>query len=497
VVISRESTPREIPPGTMEKLVRRQVSMHLDDATVRDIILALSRIDGLNIIADRALTASPPQGAGQAEPALTIHVDNLELREVLSYIARNMGIAFHISEDVIWVTAASPTDAGGLGPSLQTRVYNLRHGIIPAFSMIEPQPAAYAETFMETVADNELQDVLESFLADSPPGALFRIYPHRNLLVVRNSLENLRLVEKLLDEFDRIPKQVLIEARFITISQADLVKVGFSLDQLVLAQSGGKVGFGELAASSTVKSVITQQGGNLAQVTEKVDSNMSEDYSLRRLEASGTFPGTLTLSGILGNTTYIAVLNALKQVSSSKTLSVPRITVANNHTARIHRGTKRYYFEEYDIATIDEGDHGTATRLVPTGIPREIELGYQLNVKVNIGNDGQTVMLALKPKINDISGYEFFDAAKLPILDENTLETTVVVNSGETVVLGGMITKSQTDQEKRVPVLGDIPLLGRLFRTRTTENNPHHLLIFVHATVIDSSGRLVEYKDAG
>jgi type IV pilus assembly protein PilQ len=106
-------------------------------------------------------------------------------------------------------------------------------------------------------------------------------------------------------------------------------------------------------------------------------------------------------------------------------------------------------------------------------------------------------MLALKPRINDISGYEFFETAKLPILDENTLETTVVVNSGETVALGGMMTKAVTSQEKKVPFLSDIPLLGRLFRVKVDENNPHHLLIFVNATVINSDGQLVRYEPAG
>jgi type IV pilus assembly protein PilQ len=499
VVISQDSDPREMPPGNMETLVRRKISMHLDDATVRDIILALGKIDGLNIIADKALSKSPVANSSEPpqEPTLTIHVDNLELREILSYIARNMGIAFHLSSDVIWVTASDQPPGAGRGPALETRIFRLRHGIVPAFQSAVVPPGDTAESSMEATEDHELRDVLESFLAGSPPGSLFRIYPLRNLLVVRDSRDNLRLVEEFLREFDKEPKQVLIEARFITISQADLLRIGFSLDQLIVPQTGSAAGFGDLAASPLVRSVITTAGNNVTEVTERTESNMSDAYSFRRLEASGAFPGTLTLSGILGNTTYIAVLDALKQIRSSKTLSVPRITVANNHTARIHRGTKRYYFEEYDVATIDEGEGGTATRLVPTGIPREIELGYQLNVKVNVGNNGKTIMLALRPKINDISGYEFFDAAKLPILDENTLETTVVVNSGETVVLGGMITKAATDQEKRVPYLSAIPILGKLFRTRTTEENPHHLLIFVNATVIDSSGRLVDYKDAG
>lgn len=506
VTISRDSPPRALPSGAMEELVKRKVSMHLDNAMVRDIIMALSKIEGLNIIADQTLMHLPPAPpvavAADAvapppvavPPTLTIHVDNLPLNEILHYIARNMGIAFHISADAIWVTASDKPAGAGAGPEMETKVYHLHHGLIPTLPPALINPAdkkEYEKGMVTNGVDQELEEALKAFLAHSPPDAMFRIFPHRNLLVVRNTRHNLRLVEELIEQFDVKPLQVLIEARFITISQADLLRLGFSFDQLVIPANGTKVGFGDLAASPTVKSVVTTTAGKETEIVEKVESNMSDALSYRRLEASGAFPGTLTLSGILGNTTYIAVLDALKQVSSAKTLSVPRITVANNHNARIHRGTKRYYFEEYTIETIDRGDQGIATKLVPTGRPREIDLGYQLEVKVNIGNNGETIMLALKPKINDISGYEFFDTAKLPILDENTLQTTVVVNSGETVVLGGMMTKSETNQEKRIPVIGNIPIIGSLFRTRIKENAPHHLLIFVNATVIDGSGRLV------
>lgn len=149
--------------------------------------------------------------------------------------------------------------------------------------------------------------------------------------------------------------------------------------------------------------------------------------------------------------------------------------------------------EDAALLTSRAGTLKHCSLLIPVGKPKEVALGYQLDVKVNVGNDGETVMLALRPKINDISGYEIFDDAKLPILDENTLETTVVVRSGETVVLGGMMTKIESSQKKSIPYLGDIPLLGKLFHTTESEDSPHHLLIFVNARVINSSGRFIKY----
>ena len=115
-VIDGDTAPLEIPGGPVEKLLNSMVpSMKLEDAGVRDVIKALADLEGLNIIADQAL---------KEEAKLTINVRNVQLKELLSYIARNMGIAFHLGENVIWVTES--TDPPGTGPKQETRVYPLR-----------------------------------------------------------------------------------------------------------------------------------------------------------------------------------------------------------------------------------------------------------------------------------------------------------------------------------------------------------------------------------
>ena len=111
-----------------------------------------------------------------------------------------------------------------------------------------------------------------------------------------------------------------------------------------------------------------------------------------------------------------------------------------------------------------------------------------LRVKANIGNDGKMLLLALAPEISTFQGYENFDTARLPIINKDTVNTTVVVASGETVVLGGMISQSESRTVKKVPILGDIPLIGWFFKHVDDEKNPEHLLIFVTATVVKPTG---------
>ncbi len=475
VVISEETEEIEMPPGLMEEMLKKSVSMRLERAGIKELVMALSEIDGLNVIADEALTA---------DQSVNIAVQDVPLHELLSYIARNMGVTFNLGKNIIWITKSVP--AAQFAPNLETQIYPLQHGFIPA---LEPQKDN-ADS-VPNVLDNELEDALETFFANGPEGTAFRIYRDRNVLVARNTRKNLRLVETLLRRLDKQPQQVLIEARFITISQSDLLRLGLSLQDIIIPKSGSVVTFDDLTQEE--KTVVKQKNGDVV-TTEK--ESLAESLAERRLEAVGSLPGQLFLSGILGNTTYQAVLDAIKQTGSSRTLSAPRVTVANNRTAAIHRGEKRYYFEEYDLETIDLGEFGTRTQLVPVGNPKELDLGYKLFVKVNIGNDGETLMLALHPQINEFLDWDrlFGEAVRLPRLATNTLSTTVVVQSGETVVLGGTLTKSHTRNEKKIPFLGDIPVLGYLFRVKERSEDPQHLLIFVTANVIDGKGRYIRYE---
>ncbi|NLF18730.1 MAG: hypothetical protein GX595_15970, partial [Lentisphaerae bacterium] len=106
-----------LPPGPMEELFKRRVDINIENAGVKELVQALTQIEGLNIIADDAL---------EAEKALTVRVRNTPLSEILGYIARNMGVAFHLGENVVWVTES--TEEPGAGPKLETQVYRLRQG---------------------------------------------------------------------------------------------------------------------------------------------------------------------------------------------------------------------------------------------------------------------------------------------------------------------------------------------------------------------------------
>ncbi|MGB9604227.1 MAG: type II secretion system protein GspD, partial [Limisphaerales bacterium] len=159
----------------------------------------------------------------------------------------------------------------------------------------------------------------------------------------------------------------------------------------------------------------------------------------------------------------------------------------------------QYYYEQYTVKqTI--GQYITASSLVPEGKPTKITSGVSLYVVASVGGDGKTILLAINPKVNqdvemktfatvrDVSGsFEI----KLPESRTQELATRVLVKSGQTVVMGGVLEREQRKFVESIPILGNIPIIGAAFRKRTEYNKPRYLLVFVTATLLNENGELV------
>ena len=135
------------------------------------------------------------------------------------------------------------------------------------------------------------------------------------------------------------------------------------------------------------------------------------------------------------------------------------------------------------------GQYYTASAWVPSGKPTKITAGAELNVMASISGDGKSILLALNPKVNtgvqlvpyatltepNSSGSNSTFTISLPTYRTQGISTRVAVKSGETVVMGGVLEREKTTYVESVPVLGDIPILGALFRRRTVSDTPRYL----------------------
>jgi type II secretory pathway component GspD/PulD (secretin) len=215
-----------------------------------------------------------------------------------------------------------------------------------------------------------------------------------------------------------------------------------------------------------------------------------------------------TFTNILGRYDLTATISAMEQSGESQTLSAPRLTVLNNRPATISDGKVQYYYEEYQVKSTVQ-TYYTASQFVPAGKPTRITSGVELNVMASISGDGTHIVLALNPRVNtdvqlvtlatltDFQGANTattFDI-RLPEYRTQELATRVVVKSGETVVMGGVLEREKSTFVEAVPVLGNIPILGALFRRRTEIDKPRYLLVFVTATILTDSGEFLTYDE--
>jgi type II secretory pathway component GspD/PulD (secretin) len=181
--------------------------------------------------------------------------------------------------------------------------------------------------------------------------------------------------------------------------------------------------------------------------------------------------------------------------------------VLNNRAATISDGKVQYYYEEYQVkSTVQQ--YYTASSFVPAGRPTKITAGAELNVMASISGDGRSILLALNPRVNtDVQMVKYasltdyssegklqntFDI-NLPQYRTQELSTRVAVKSGETVVMGGVIERNRSTYVESVPVLGNLPIIGVLFRRRTEQDIPRYLLVFVTATILTDSGEMLVY----
>ncbi|MFO7870831.1 MAG: hypothetical protein R6V03_05300 [Kiritimatiellia bacterium] len=460
------------PPGAMEEVLRKNVTVILPmGAGLPELIDALRQDEGVPIIGSLENIASTP---------MAINAVDVPLGEILEYISRNMGVQFYLGERLIWVV---PGQAGGQGEPripMETRMYRLRKGA-PGIKVSTSEEVTEMDEDYER--HSRLLDAIGRFVPQ-PESADFLFDRNTHVLVVRNTRANLHKLEEILEAIDVTPPQILIEARFITTAVSDLRELGIDwiLDSAVEVTSKG----GEN------KTQI--EPGNVAPYTAL---NPDETETL-----------TFTYSGLLTDPMFRAVLHAIEKSGKARTLSVPRVTTVNNHQATIHVGQRYPYFTRFttvrDVVGYDSNGNAIYDdSLVPEGDPVWEDLGITLHVTPSVGADMRSITLSLYPSIKDkvsetvyrvSGGSSLSDDTNetamvwLPIFEERKILTKLIVGSGETVVMGGLIRSDESQSERRVPILGSLPLLGRFFRHDSVSETKENLLIFVTATILSERG---------
>lgn len=518
---------------------------------------AIPGIDSAPVVPDASATAV--SAVSPSDARITLELENLPLMEALRYITNLANLKFKIDPYAVAVVPISePTDV------LITKEYKVPPGFIgnapapdPASGLGAAQVGDATGAGRQITGRAQARAFLESQGVQFPPGATANFLPSSSRLVVRNTQENLDLIDTLVDAQVQVPTQVEIESKFVEITQNNLKELSFDwlLGQFNVGDGGVFAGGGTSGIGPAVDQAnypFSTRPGTPFQTYPLTSGNRTGNYGIssNAIDAllfpttgvSQAAPGIFSIAGVFTDPTFQVVIRALNQKKGVDLLSAPRVTTKSGQRAVIEIIREFRYPTEFDPPQIPDTFGGSGSRssvggdavmtvfpVTPT-TPTAFETrntGVTLEVEPVVGPDGYTIDLNLVPQVVEFEGFinygspiQTVNPAALglggvvagltgqsssvvltdnvinqPIFSTRKVTTSVSIWDGQTVVLGGLMREDVQKVDDKVPVLGDIPIVGRAFRSSIDQHIKRNLVIFVTARLMNPAGEPVVSED--
>tara|TARA_Y100001960_G_C14781819_1_gene887428 strand:- start:5815 stop:7848 length:2034 start_codon:yes stop_codon:yes gene_type:complete len=299
-------------------------------------------------------------------------------------------------------------------------------------------------------------------------------HPDTNALVVTAPPDIMNALQDVIAQLDIRRAQVLIEALIVEMAEGDGINLGVqwgNLETGAMIQYGNTgasiggvmVGLEEAKDTETTKAVYNSDGDFLRNET----TTEKGDYSTLAAALAGVNGAAVSL--VMGD--WTALISAVSTDSNSNILSSPSITVMDNGEASFIVG------EEVPVIT---GSTAGSNNDNPFQTVDRKEVGIKLKVVPQI-NEGNSVQLNIEQEVSNVLGA---NGAVDVRFAKRQLNTSVIVEDGQMIVLGGLIDERALESESKVPLLGDIPVLGHLFKSTSTQVEKKNLMVFIKPTII-------------
>lgn len=505
IMISRISFVDATVREAIEKLQQRSVEE--DRRRRREQGLADDGDLGVNVVLKLDAAAQSQQ--------VSLDLSDIPLRQALEYIASQANLKIKVDPyAVLIVPLSEPTDT----------LVTMEFRVPPGFITQMPGGAGDAAG---GAGSSTAKNFLESQGVQFPLGASANFLAGSSTLIVRNTPDNLSLVETLVQTATQAaPSQVEIESKFVEVTQSNLKELGFDwlLGQFALAGGSGIYGGGGTyggqpstsqdfpfnypgTGTSTSNPYVPVgqmplTAGNRSGSTA-ISAN-AVDALLLGNPVTGPASGVLALAGVFNNPQFQVVLRALNQKKGIDVLSAPKVTTKSGSSATVEVVREFRYPSEYDPPQIPTTT-GTGVQPITPATPTTFDMkkvGVVLEVEPTVGADNYTIDLRLLPQVTEFDGFINYGSAIMnqgvmvtenfinyPVFSERRVETAVSIYDGQTVVLGGLIREDVQKVNDKTPLIGDIPLVGSLFRSQVDQHLKRNLIIFVTANLIDPAGQ--------
>lgn len=453
-----------------------------------------------------------------ANPGVNLTLRHLSLRRVLDFITASVGYQYEVQADAVVVRAAG--DRG----VLDTQFFPVSRATV--LRMTGRPAGGAAEASTPAAVESEGQ-AIRAFLQlagvgfDGVPGSTLAF--DGSQLIVTHTPRNLERVRNILARYREV-RQVEIEAKFMEVQEGALEELGV---QWHLANKATQLNAAKAeytTADGITRSLADAFRNSTTSQQISISGEGQPEGGFNLPTSAPTIPGGVltgngagplaNVSGIIGEFDVNAVVRALSQKSGTELLSAPKLTVLSGNPATITVAQELRYPQSYgqiqsQVGTGSLSGGGSAGVSITSGTPQEFatrNVGVELRVTPTVEEDDRSISLELNPKVTEFEGFVEYGGPSVaisggttvtvppgfyqPIFAVRELTTRVTLWDGATLVMGGLTREDVKKVKDKVPVLGSIPLLGRLFRSEGESTQKRNLLIFVTANLVNPGGAL-------
>lgn len=549
----------------------------------------------------------PPESRNKP---ISLDLFNVPVEEVIRYVTEMSGVSYKVDDNAVVFVSQSDRENAMISRSFRVPPDFIQSapvtdaGAAPVDPFAQSAPAGGSLTIRRMTA----KDFLEARGVTFPEGTSAFFNKATSTLTVRNTLQNMEMVELLVERASKAsPKLAVVQVRMIEVNQTNLDELGF--DWLLggvgtngnnLFFGGGAAGSGNpyqsgnypfssnfstapLTAANTAGTLINVfpalpvagalagpvplgagaapagtpifptgggpitsglRSGTFATGASSLDSLLRTGSAT---SAGSVAPGVLSVAGVFTDPQFQTVLRGLAQKKGVDINASPSVTTKNGLKASVEVVREFIYPTEFDPPQLPQGGGGNlnagnsgqqiATPTTPTAFEMR-KTGVLVDVEPIISDDGRTVELTISPELTEFEGFINYGSPILspasqsvlpvqfgavvlgaaastgyipisepeqlitpnyilqPVFKSQKVNTAVKIWDGATVVIGGAKIQRRTDVNDQIPVLGNLPFVGRFFRTHTTETETKNIIIFVTVNVIDPSGQKVNQDTA-
>lgn len=481
-------------------------------------------------------------------PEVTLTLRNTTLKRVLDFATQAVGYQYEVQADAVVVRPGgeSTTLDTAFFPVSRATVLRMTgsHGNTPAGKSSDPFSSSGAGN--TAAASGSEAPAMQAFLQQA--GVNFEGTAGSSLaydgssIIVTQTGRNLERIRNILNRYNDI-RQVEIEAKFMEVQEGTLDELGVNWNVTTKAtqrnagaqatyQTSGRTLIDAFSSNSAsrqgsivrpgVNTISTVTTGSGDAATTTVNNTVQPALEIPIINNPPQLPGAAALgvaanalanvTGVIGEFDVNAVVRALAQKQGTDLLSAPKVTVLSGNPATITVAQELRYPQSFgqtqsQVGTGNSSGGGSAGVAITAGTPQEFttrNVGVELKVTPTVEEDDYSISLDLNPKVTEFDGFVEYGGPSVaisgsttvnvpsgfyqPIFSVRDISTKVTIWDGATLIMGGLTREEVKKVNDKVPVLGDIPLLGHLFRSKGESAQKRNLLIFVTANLLSPGG---------